>query len=161
MTGRIAGIVFLLTAIFWVSGAQAAVPVYRLAIAAEEPEREVACMPIAAGQEFQLEFINSIYLAPVAETMIYRPGEGILLVRVESPSAGVFEYYGLPTDGTGVIMLQRKIGEMKLRSHDYQHHRVRVGENVLRLKGLVADGEPLVVKVERGECRKPRMPARR
>ncbi len=120
--------------------------------------RELACLPIRAGEEFDLQFINSIYKAPVKETMTYRPGEGIVLIRVESPSAGVFEYYGLPTDGSGQARLHRTVGEFRVRSYDYEHHRLSAGKKSIRLKGLVPDGEPLIVRVAPGrsctiECR--------
>jgi hypothetical protein len=127
--------------------AAAAWPGTYLAVSGGEPERVLACLPLEKGVPFYLEFINSIYLAPVRETFVYEPSEGICLVKVESPSAGVFEYYGLIPDRPGTALLHRPIGEFGLRSHDYEHHRLTVGEKSLRLKGLVPDGEPLVVRV--------------
>ena len=111
------------------------------------PERVLACLPLEKGTPFYLEFINSIYLAPVREIFEYEPSDGICLVKVESPSAGVFEYYGLVPDRPGTAILRRPVGEFRLRSHDYEHHRLVVGEKSLRLKGLVPDGEPLLVRV--------------
>jgi hypothetical protein len=115
-----------------------------------EPEGVVGCLPLETGASFYLEFINSIYLAPVRETFVFEPSEGICLVKVESPSAGVFEYYRLTPDEPGLAFLHRPVGEFTLRSHDYEHHRLVVGEKSLRLKGLVADGESLSVSVSTG-----------
>lgn len=123
-----------------------------LALFAGEPLRRAACLPVRAGERFQLEFINSIYGAPVREVFVYEPGPGIVLVRVESPSPGVFEYYGLTPEaggnGSGSASLRRVIGEIRLRSHDYGHHLVRLGKRSIRLKGLVADGAAAVIRVE-------------
>jgi len=121
-----------------------------LMLSGGEPEKVLACLPLENGAPFYLEFINSIYLAPVRETFVFEPSEGICLVKVESPSAGVFEYYGLTPDQTGLALLHRPVGEFTLRSHDYEHHQLIVGEKTLRLKGLVPDGEPLSVKVRVG-----------
>ena len=122
-----------------------------LTLAGGEPEGVLACLPLAEGTSFCLEFINSIYLAPVRETFVYEPFEGICLVKVESPSAGVFEYYGLIPDRPGIALLRRPVGEFRLRSHDYVHHRLAVGDKSLQLKGLVPDGEPLFVRVRVGD----------
>ena len=122
-----------------------------LTLTGGEPERVLACLPLEKGTPFYLEFINSIYVAPVRETFVYEPFEGICLVKVESPSAGVFEYYGLIPDRPGTALLHRPVGEFKLRTHDYEYHRLVVGEKSLRLKGLVPDGEPLFVRVRAGD----------
>jgi len=127
--------------------AAAAWPATYVVLSGGEPERVLACLPLEKGTPFYLEFINSIYLAPVREIFEYEPSDGICLVKVESPSAGVFEYYGLVPDRPGTAILRRPVGEFRLRSHDYEHHRLVVGEKSLRLKGLVPDGEPLLVRV--------------
>lgn len=146
--------VLLLSAVWRHDGAAGVSPA-QLVVAGGQPERKLACLVIRPGEEFALEFINSIYLAPVRETMVYKPGEGIVLVKVESPSAGVFEYYGLPTDGSGKVLISRTIGEIRLRSADYENHRLVVGDRSLRLKGLISDGEPLIIRVEPGEACTP------
>lgn len=115
-----------------------------------EPEKVLAAMPLEAGREFSLKFVNSIYLAPVEETYVYDPVEGISTVRVESQSAGVFEYYGLQTDGTGIASVHHKAREIRIRSADYANHVLTVAGTALRLKGLVPDGSPLTVNV--GPC---------
>jgi hypothetical protein len=135
----LAAVASVLTADAW--------PCTYLTVSGGEPERVLGCLPLEKGVLFHLEFMNSIYLAPVRETFVYEPSEGICLVKVESPSAGVFEYYRLIPDGPGTALLHRPVGEFRLRSHDYEHHRLTVGEKSLRLKGLVPDGEPLVVRV--------------
>lgn len=114
--------------------------------------RMLTCLPLEPGGSFSLEFINSIYLAPVKETLVYEPAEGIMIVKVESPSAGVFEYYGLEPDGSGQATLRRPVGDIRLRTMDYVYHRLTVGERRLDLKGLVPDGEPLVVKALASDC---------
>jgi hypothetical protein len=118
-----------------------------LILSANDPERVIARLPIEEGIPFCLEFVNSIYGAPVRETFVYRPAEGVFLIRVESPSAGVFEYYGLPPDSSGSADMNRKLGDIRLLSHDYQHHRLLVGNRTVHLKGLVADGQPLTMRV--------------
>ena len=121
-----------------------------LTVTGGEPERELACMRLEESASFILEFVNSIYQAPVRETFVYDPVEGICLVKVESTSAGVFEYYGIAPDRSGTALLYRPVGELKIRSHDYQHHALTAGEKSLSLKGLVPDGEPLSVRVRKG-----------
>jgi hypothetical protein len=143
-------VIFLAAAMLALT-AEAAWPGTYLVVSSGEPERVLACLPLEKGTSFYLEFINSIYLALVRETFEYEPSEGICLVKVESPSAGVFEYYGLTPDRPGSAILHRIIGEFRLRSSDYEHHRLVVGEKSLRLKGLIPDGEPLFVRVRTGD----------
>jgi hypothetical protein len=124
-----------------------------LVLSGNEPESVLARLPIEENVPFCLEFVNSIYLAPVRETFVYQSVEGFFLVKVESPSAGVFEYYGLMPDGSGSVNIRRSLGDLRLLSHDYQHHRLRIGDRTFPLKGLVADGQPLTVRVRTGrEC---------
>lgn len=124
-----------------------------LEFSGEEPERVLTRLPVEPGVPFSLEFINSIYLAPVRETLVYEPPGGISIVMVESPSDGVFEYYGLEPDGTGKALMHRRVGDFKLRSHDYTNHRLTVAGQAIYLKGLVPNGEPISVKVQVGaEC---------
>lgn len=124
-----------------------------LVLSGNEPERVLARLPIEENVPFCLEFVNSIYLASVRETFVYQLVEGFFLVKVESPSAGVFEYYGLMPDGSGSVIMRRRLGDLRLLSHDYQHHRLMIGDRTFPLKGLVADGQPLTVRVRTGrEC---------
>ena len=119
----------------------------QLAVLGGEPEKVRACLPLKEGEPFYLEFVNSIYLAPVRESLVYTDAEGMFVVRVESPSAGVFEYYGLETDGTGSAALRRRIGEIRLRSFSYEHHRLTAGGKTLHLREVAVGGEPLVIRV--------------
>lgn len=124
-----------------------------LEVFGEGPETVLARLPTEPGAPFTLEFINSIYLAPVRETLVFDPSEGASIILVESPSDGVFEYYGLEPDGTGRIRMNRRVGEIKLRSHDYGNHRITVGGQVIRLNGIVPNGEPIFVRIKvREEC---------
>jgi len=124
-----------------------------LEVSGEEPERVLTRLPVEPGVPFSLEFINSIYLAPVRETLVYEPHGGISIVMVESPSGAVFEYYGLEPDGTGKALIHRRVGDFKLRSHDYTNHRLTVAGQAIYLKGLVPNGEPILVRVQVGaEC---------
>jgi hypothetical protein len=116
----------------------------------EEPEGILAALPLEAGAPFSLRFINSIYLAPVEETYAYDPAEGITTVKVESPSAGVFEYYGLEPDGTGVAVVRHRASEIRIRSADYTNHVLTVAGKRLRLLGLVPGGAPMTLRV--GAC---------
>ncbi len=120
-----------------------------LEIAHVETQRVIARLPLEQGATFSLEFINSIYEAPVRETFVYEPRDRICLIKVESPSPGVFEYYRLIPDQHGIASLYRPVGEFTLRSHDYEHHRFNVGERTIRLKGLVPDGEAVTVRIGR------------
>lgn len=108
-------------------------------------------LPVERGRPFTLEFVNSIYQAPVRETLVYEPSEGITIVMVESPSDGVFEYYGLEPDGTGTARMRRRVGDIRLRSHDYKDHRVRALGRTLHLDGLVANGDPITVRIRDGK----------
>ena len=129
----------------WAAGPDAC-----LVLSGEEPERVLACLPLGAGTPFYLEFVNSLYLVPVRETFVYRAGEGFFVIQVESPSAAVFEYYGLTPEKPGSARLRRSLGEIRLRSMDYRNHRLTVGDKRLALKGVVADGQMLIIRVQPG-----------
>jgi hypothetical protein len=131
----------------------AGTPQRQLVVLGAETKEVRACLPLQEGETFYLEFVNSVYLAPVRESLVYSGGEGIYAVGVESPSAGVFEYYGIEPDGSGRASLHRKVGEIKLRSMSYENHRLSAGGRILRLKDIAAPGEPLVVEVREGICR--------
>lgn len=122
-----------------------------LEICGQESEKPLIRLPLKPGVPFSLEFINSIYLAPVRETLLYDPSEGVSVVMVESPSDGVFEYYGLESDGTGTALMHRRVGDLKLRSHDYENHRIRIGDQTIHLKGVVPNGETLMLRVRSDE----------
>ncbi len=139
-----------LAAVLFLLAAGVVLPDAQLEISGGEPGKILACIPLEAGTLIHFEFINSIYLAPVRETFVYEAGKGISIIRVESPSAGVFEYYGLVPDAPGIAFLRRAIGEIRIRSHDYENHRLTVGDKSIRFKGLVADGEPLTIYVRIG-----------
>ncbi len=127
-----------------------------LELSSQEPARILTRLPVKTGTPFVFEFVNSIYRSPVRETLVYNPAEGISIVMVESPCDGVFEYYGLEPDGTGRAVLNRRVGDIRIRSHDYKNHRIRAGGKTLHLEGLVANGEPLILKMRGGrECGKP------
>lgn len=157
-SGESKWIVMVTVALAFLLLAGTARPAAYVTVSGGEPERVLACLPLEPRTAFHLEFINSIYGALVRETFEYEPVHGVSLVKVESPSAGVFEYYGLEPDGSGTAKLHRPAGEIRLRSHDYEHHRLTAGENSIRLKGLVPDGEPLSVSVrsfpDAGTCMK-------
>jgi hypothetical protein len=128
----------------------------QIVVWAGEPEKPLVCLPLEEGARFYLDFVNSIYLAPVRETFVYEPAEGVFIVMVESPSAGVFEYYGLVPDKPGVAHLRRPVGEIRIRSHDYENHRLTVGDRSVSFKGLVQGGEPLTIKVGRNQISNPK-----
>ena len=119
-----------------------------ICVEAEDSARVVASLRIEPEGTFSLRFINSIYLAPVKETYRYVPSEGIVAVLVESPSAGVFEYYGLVPDGSGASAVYTRASEIRVRSSDYHHHRLSTGGEEISLNGLVPGGEPLVIRVK-------------
>ncbi|HEY3278723.1 MAG TPA: hypothetical protein VGJ94_19070 [Syntrophorhabdaceae bacterium] len=142
----------LLTMLAWAGTAPAGgIPERQLLVLGGEPEKARACLPLKEGEPIYLEFINSIYLAPVRESLVYIDGEGIFVVRVESPSAGVFEYYGLEPDGTGSATLHRKVGDIRIRSSSYKDHRLIVGGRTLHLKDVAAAAEPLAIRVRPGD----------
>jgi len=89
-----------------------------------------------AGKPFYFDFINSIYLAPVRETLVYTEAEGVAVIKVESPSAGVFEYYGLESDRTGIAIIHRLVGKMRSEASVIENHRLTVGRKVLRLREI-------------------------
>ncbi len=115
-------------------------------VAASNPERLLLCLPLDEGKGFHLDFVNSIYHAPVRETFVYEPAAGITLVSVESPSAGVFEYYYLTADSSGRALVRRTVGEIRLRSHNYEHHQLTVGERTIELRRLAVNGKPLIIR---------------
>jgi hypothetical protein len=128
-------IAIFLTAATSVLTAAAAWPGTYLVVSGGEPERVLACLPLEKGTSFYLEFINSIYLAPVRETLEYEPSEGICLVRVESPSAGVFEYYGLIPYRPDTALLHRPVGQFRLRSQIMSITDWSLGERAFGSKG--------------------------
>jgi hypothetical protein len=121
-----------------------------LVVSGEEPRRELVCLPIEPGMSFSLEFINSIYLAPVRETFIYDPKEGMILISVESPSAGVFEYYRLSPEQPGKASVRRSTREIPVRSYSYENHRLTVGERRLSFNEIASSGELLRIWVRTG-----------
>ncbi|HSB03906.1 MAG TPA: hypothetical protein VLK23_01840 [Thermodesulfobacteriota bacterium] len=118
-----------------------------LVVSGVEPAQVLISVHLEPETPFSLESIHSIDLAPVRETFVYRSGEGLLIIKVESPSAGVFEYYGLIPGGSGTAEIRRRLGDIRLLSHDYQNHRLTVGDKTFHFKGLVADGQPLLIGV--------------
>jgi hypothetical protein len=122
-----------------------------LVVSAGEGGRCLVSLHVEDGCIIHLDFINSIYLAPVRETFLHEVGRGLSIIRVESPSAGVFEYYRIETDGPSAE-LYRNVGSIRLKSHDYRNHTVTVGERVLRLKDFAAGGDPLTISVRDGGC---------
>jgi len=126
-----------------------------LNVEVEQPDKIVASLPLQSGEVFHLQFINSIYREPVKESYCYNPDPSgnITAILVESPSAAVFEYYGLVPDGSGMAKVYVKVKEIRVRSHDYLNHRLSTGTSILMLKGLVLDGEPLIIRVRQdGPC---------
>ena len=121
----------------------------QLVILSDEPVKVLACLPIETGSPFYLEFINSIYLAPVRETLVYTEADGILITRVESPSAGVFEYYGLESDSSGSVDLHRKVGKITIRSFSYENHRLTAGGKTIHFKDIVGGGQAVIVEISR------------
>ena len=143
----------LFASVLWVLGTGTGNADMCLVVLAGSPDREVAALPLGRETDIHLDFINSIYLAPVRETFVYDPAEGLCLTQIETPSAGVFEYYGLVPDPSGRIRMRRPLGPIRLLSHDYQNHWLTVGERRLHFKGLIEDGTPLVLTVRtEGEC---------
>ncbi|MCE5263632.1 MAG: hypothetical protein LLG97_08880 [Deltaproteobacteria bacterium] len=140
-TGICVGVLSLM----WVVGIAAAAC---LEISGGDADKALVSVPVEDGAVIRLDFINSIYLASVRETLLYESGKGLSIIRVESPSPGVFEYYRLEPDSPGSATLYRHVGAIRLRSHDYENHTLTVGPNVIRLKGLAADGDPLTVEVK-------------
>ena len=125
-----------------------------LVLATDGSEKVVACLPLQSGEPFHLEYINSIYLQPVRESFVVEQGEGLFIIRVETPSVGVFEYLGLIPDEPGKARLRRKLGDIRLLSSDYRTHRLTVSGTDIRLKGLGLGGRPLILRVltDRRSC---------
>ena len=108
----------------------------------------MARLPVHPYEPITLEFINSIYRAPVRETLIFEPPENLYIVTVESPSQDVFRYYGLEPDSAGKVTLHRKVEKVRLRSSDYSNHRIKAGNLALNLKEVVSDGESVIFDVK-------------
>lgn len=124
------------------AAAQPAVQLWTL-----DAPRLVFSAGLEAGQAFTLEHQNSIYLAPVRETYRLGPQGGLRQIALESPSAGVFEYYGFDPPAAGRVLLEQSVGPIRLRSMSYEHHRLLLGERIINLKDLVQAGQPLLLKV--------------
>lgn len=112
-----------------------------------EPERLVLCLETWPGQTFSLEHMNSIYDAPVRETYLIGPGEGLIQVSLESPSAGVFEYHGYDPPPAGKVVLDRPLGAIRLLSFGYEHHKLSMGGRTFGLAQWAEPGRPVIVKV--------------
>ncbi len=122
-----------------------------LVVSAGDGGGPLVSLPVEGGCIVHLDFVNSIYLAPVRETFLHETGKGLSVIRVESPSAGVFEYYRLESDGPSAE-LYRNVGSIHLKSHDYRDHTITVGTTVLHLKDFAAGGDPLTISVHDGVC---------
>ncbi len=116
----------------------------------------MARLPVSTQEPIIFEFINSIYLAPVRETLMFESPESLYIVMVESPSQDVFRYYGLEPDSTGKAMMRRRVEDVRLRSSDYSNHRIKAV--VLHLKEIVPDGESVLLEVR--DCRPMTKPGR-
>ncbi|MCA1987537.1 MAG: hypothetical protein LDL07_00105 [Desulfarculus sp.] len=114
---------------------------------AGEPARAVLTLKSEPAQTFQLEHRNSIYDAPVRETYRLGPAGRLVQVELESPSAGVFEYYGFDPPQTGKVSLDREVSVIRLRSTSYQDHLLRVGGRTIRLQDLAQPGQVLGLEV--------------
>jgi len=112
-----------------------------------ESGRVMARLPFNPQEPITLESINSIYHAHVQETLMFEPPGYLYIVMVESPSQDVFRYYGLEPDPSGKVMLRRKVEKVRLRSSDYSNHHITAGNHTLHLKGLVPDGESILLDV--------------
>ncbi len=124
-----------------------------LTLTAEDSIKPLACLPVGPGEAIVLDYVNSIYRAPVRETLVFSPGEGLVTTQVETPHAGVFEYLGLIPDEPGRARLRRKLGnEIRLLSSDYESHRITIGGAALPLTGLVPDGRPIVLGIRAEKC---------
>lgn len=143
------GLICLLWAVMSGSACRAAC----LEISDGGPGKALMTIPVEDGAVIRLEFINSIYRAPVKETFIYKHDEGIYITGVESPSPGVFEYYRLDADPGGRAGIYRYVGAIRLRTSDYGDHKLTVGEQVVPLKKIARDGELLIIRVNNtGKC---------
>jgi hypothetical protein len=118
-----------------------------LVISDGESGRVIARLPFNPQEPIILESINSIYFAPVQEILMFEPPGNLYIVMVKSPSGDVFRYYGLEPDPTGKVMLHRKVEKVRLRSSDYSNHRITAGNRTLHLKGVVPDGESILLDV--------------
>lgn len=118
-----------------------------LVVSDPESGRIMARFPVNPHESIAFEYINSIYLAPVRETLIYNPPEGLFVVMVESTSEDVFRYYGLEPDSTGKATLCLGIENVRLRSSDYSNHCIKSGKHILNLKEIVPDGESALLDV--------------
>jgi len=107
----------------------------------------MARLRVNPQEPITIESINSIYQAPVQETLMFEPPGNLYIVMVESPSQDVFRYYGLEPDSTGKVILHRKVEKVRLRSSDYSNHRITAGNRTLHLKGLVPDAESILLDV--------------
>jgi hypothetical protein len=135
----------------WFMIAPSAWPAMHLALVGEDPERVLACLPVKAGEALHLEFINSIYLAIVRESFTCNSEGVISLTRVESPSYGVFEYYGLTPDKPGSANLSRSVGEIRLMSHNYENHLLIMRDKQIHLREFAGNGKPLILRIVTGE----------
>jgi hypothetical protein len=113
-----------------------------------ESGRVIMRLPVHPYEPITFEFINSIYLAPVRETLMFEPPENLYIVMVESPSQDVFRYYGLEPDLAGRVTLHRKVEKVMLRSSDYSNHRIKAGNVTLNFKEVILDGESVHLEVK-------------
>ncbi|MCX8023245.1 MAG: hypothetical protein N2745_10790 [Syntrophorhabdaceae bacterium] len=115
----------------------------------DETKEVLFCRPIKEGDIIIFDFVNSIYKASVKETMLFDSVEGLILIDVESPSYGVYEYYGLITEGKNKGGFRRKIGSLRIRSNNYQHHRLSVNGMTIDLKDLASGGMALILTIDK------------
>ncbi|MEW6267214.1 MAG: hypothetical protein AB1641_29425 [Thermodesulfobacteriota bacterium] len=142
---RPAGLLILAVLSAWAAAARADGPAVWIELRTGEDQPPAVRLAAAPNQTLSLEFVNSIYLAPVRETYAINAVQGLILVRIESPCACVFEYYGL--EAVNSHNLHRPVGDLSLLSSDYTHHRLKLGDRSVALKDMVGPGERITLKV--------------
>ena len=147
------GAIVLTIVSLWICEVPAAMPAPHIVVLAGNSEALLVKLPLGESCGFRLEFMNSIYNAPVKETLTAGPDGMITVSVIESSSAGVFEYYGLQTDGTGRAVIRRTFQELRILSHDYGRHRIGSDLVTIDLKDFAVNGSPVVIRVgDPGEC---------
>ncbi|MEW6187488.1 MAG: hypothetical protein AB1585_17290 [Thermodesulfobacteriota bacterium] len=102
--------------------------------------------PLAVSEPIILMHRNSIYGVTVRETLQLKENGALWLVRIQSPSPAVLEYYGLEAATADWIDLCRRIGSLQVLVTSAGEFRLEFTNEAFPLSQRVAEGSRIEIR---------------